>query len=69
MFADPCIIVKFIKKNPTRRNNVSKFHYSKTALAASGFSYVEGCWTCSWWTLSGVVTYEKPEAASAVLGS
>ena len=24
----------------------------KTALAASGFSYVEGCWTCSWWTLS-----------------
>jgi hypothetical protein len=21
---------------------------SKTALAASGFSYVEGCWTCSW---------------------
>jgi len=27
----------------------------KTALAASGFSYVEGCWTCSWWTLSGTV--------------
>ena len=25
----------------------------KTALLASGFSYVEGCWTCSWWTLSG----------------
>ena len=25
----------------------------KTALAASGFSYVEGCWTCSWWTFSG----------------
>ena len=23
----------------------------KTALAASGYSYVEGCWTCSWWTL------------------
>ena len=22
----------------------------KTALAASGFSYVEGCWTCGWWT-------------------
>ena len=55
----------------------------KTALAASCFSYVEGCWTCSWWTLSGTVclttstnytskqpsTYEKPEAASAVLGS
>jgi hypothetical protein len=28
---------------------------SKTALAASGFSYVEGRWTCSWWTLSGTV--------------
>jgi len=27
----------------------------KTELAASGFSYVEGCWTCSWWTLSGTV--------------
>jgi len=27
----------------------------KTALATSGFSYVEGCWTCSWWTLSGTV--------------
>jgi len=27
----------------------------KTALAASGYSYVEGCWTCSWWTLSGTL--------------
>jgi hypothetical protein len=27
----------------------------KTALAASGFSYVEGCWMCSWWTLSGII--------------
>ena len=54
--------IRFIKKNPTRCNNVSKFYYSifiwsstclgqhtahhqepKTALAASGFSYVEGC--------------------------
>jgi len=24
----------------------------KTALAASDFAYVEGCWTCSCWTLS-----------------
>jgi len=23
----------------------------KTALAASGFAYVEGCWTCICWTL------------------
>jgi len=25
MFVDPCIIIQFIKKNPTRCNNVSKF--------------------------------------------
>ena len=60
-FMDPCIVVQFIKKNPTRCNNVSKLYYSifvwsstcfrrhtahhrepKTALAASGFLYVEG---------------------------
>jgi len=28
VFVDPCIIVKFIKKNPTKCNNVSKFYYS-----------------------------------------
>ena len=28
MFVDPCIIVQFIKKNPTRCNNVSDFYYS-----------------------------------------
>ena len=44
------------------------------SLAVSGFLYVEGCWTCSWLTLPGTAcqqpsTYEKPEAASAVLGS
>jgi len=93
-FVDPCIIVQFMKKNPTRYNNVSKFYYSifirsstcfrrhtahhqepKTALAASGFTYVEGCWT---YTVPDKVhqlnvhqpsTYEKPEVASAVLGS
>jgi hypothetical protein len=27
MVVDPCIIVKFIKKNPTRCNSVSKFYY------------------------------------------
>ena len=64
----------FIKKNPTKFNNASKFYIisylfvrsstcfgwhivhhqePKTALAASGFSYVEGCWTCSWWKLLG----------------
>ena len=29
----------------------------KTAQAASGFVYVEGCRTCSCWTLSGSVRY------------
>jgi len=28
IFVDPCIIVQFIKKNPTRCNNVSKCYYS-----------------------------------------
>jgi len=28
MLVDPCIIVQFTKKNPTRCNNVSKFYYS-----------------------------------------
>jgi len=80
MFVDPCLIVQFIKKNPTRCNNITKFYYSvfiwsstcsgrhtahhqapKTALAASGFLYVEGCWTCSWWTLSGTVcAWQRP---------
>jgi len=74
MFMDPCIVIQFIKRNPTRCNNVSKLYYSmfiwsstrfgrhtahhqepKTALAASGFAYVEGCWTWSWWTGSGTV--------------
>jgi hypothetical protein len=27
----------------------------KTALTAFGFSHVEGCWTCGWWTLSGTL--------------
>jgi len=29
----------------------------KTALAASGFSYVEGCWWCSCWTLTASSNY------------
>jgi len=33
----------------------------KTALAASGFSYMEGCWMCSWWMLSGIVcAWQRP---------
>jgi hypothetical protein len=35
--------------------NVFRAHYQepKTALAASGFAYVEDCWTCVCWMLSG----------------
>ena len=46
---------------------------AQTALAASGFAYVKGCWTL--WLLDSnhnvqqPFTYAKPEAASAVLGS
>ena len=29
----------------------------KIALAASGFAYVEGCWTCSCWTLPASNNY------------
>jgi hypothetical protein len=35
--------------------NTAHHREPKTALAASGFSYGDGCWTCSWWTLSGTV--------------
>jgi len=66
------------------RQHTAHHQEPKTALAASGFVYVEGCWMCSCWTLSGRVLYltasnnytsnnppcmQKPEAASAVLGS
>jgi fumarate reductase subunit D len=32
-------------------------HRPSSALTASGFLYVEGCWTCSCWTLSGTVLF------------
>jgi hypothetical protein len=38
----------------------------KTALATSGFTYVEGCWKSN---VQQPSTYAKPESASAVLGS
>jgi len=55
----------------------------KTVLTASGFAYMEGCWTCSWLdvvrhTVPDNVhqlhvqqpsTYKKLEAVSAALGS
>jgi len=49
----------------------------KTALASSGFACMEGCLTCSCWTLARrpattvqqPSTHVKPEDANAVLGS
>jgi hypothetical protein len=35
--------------------HIAHHQESKTALAPFGFACVEGCWTCSWWTLSGTV--------------
>jgi hypothetical protein len=69
MFVDLFIKVLSVEKNLYQNFYYSVFIWSstcfrwhtahhqepKTALAASGFSYVEGCWTCSWWTLSGTV--------------
>jgi len=51
------IYVKLDMFRATRRHHQEP----KTTLADSGFLYVEGCWTCGWWKLSG--------CASAVLGS
>jgi hypothetical protein len=47
---------------------------AKTTLTTSGFSYVEGCWhtvpeNIHQLHVQQPSTYEKPEAASAVLGS
>jgi len=53
MFMDPCIIVQFIKKNPTRCNNVSKCVPDNVHQLHVQQPY----------------TYKKPEAAIAVLGS
>ena len=45
----------FIRSSTCFGRHTAHHQEPKTALAASGFSYVEGCWTCSWWTLSGTV--------------
>jgi len=69
----------FIWSSTCFGRHIAHHQEPKTALAASGFAYVEGCWTCSCWTLSAdsvqqlhvrqPSTYAKPEAARAVLGS
>ena len=46
----------YIKSNMFRATH----HHQepKTALAASGFACVEGCWSCSCWTMMGGVSPE-----------
>jgi len=67
----------FIRSSTCFGRHTAHHQEPKTALAASGFAYVEGCWACGCWTLPDSVqqphvqqpsTYAKPEAASAVLG-
>jgi len=43
----------FIRGSTCFGRHTAHHQESKTALAASGFAYVEGCWTCGCWTLSG----------------
>ena len=43
----------FIWSSTCFGRHTAQHQEAKTALAASGFPYVEGCWTCSRWTLSG----------------
>jgi len=60
----------FIWSSTCFRQHNAHHQEPKTALAASGFAYVEGCVVggrCPPTTQPS--TYEKPEAASAVLGS
>jgi len=51
-------IIPYFKWSSTCFGRHTAHHQEpKTAQAASGFAYVEGCWTCSCWTLSGSVRY------------
>jgi len=41
----------FIWSSTCFRRHTARHQEPKTALAASGFAYMEGCWTCGCWTL------------------
>jgi hypothetical protein len=45
----------FIWSSTCFGQHTAHHHEPKPALAVSGFSYVEGCWTCRRWTWSGTV--------------
>jgi len=49
-------IIPYFKWSPTCFGRHTAHHQEpKTAHAASGFANVEGCGTCSCWTLSGSI--------------
>ena len=48
---------KFIWSSTCFGRHTAHHHEPKTALAASGFAYVEGCWPSSCWTLSASSNY------------
>ena len=70
MFVDLCIIVNatvyqnfyfvFIWSPTCFGRHTAHHQEPKTALAASGLAYVEGCWTFSCWTLSSNYTSNNP---------
>ena len=56
------VIIPYFKWSSTCFGRHAAHHQEpKTAQAASGFAYVEGCRTCSCWTLSGSV--QRPTTA------
>jgi hypothetical protein len=52
-----CIIPYFKWSSTCFGRHTAHYQEPKTAQAASGFAYVEGCRTCSCWTLLGSVRY------------
>jgi len=49
------IIIPYLYEAQHFLGDTTHHQEPKTALTASGFSYIEGCWTCGWWMLSGTV--------------
>jgi len=54
-----CITIYFIfiKSSTCFGRHTAHHQEPKTALAASGFACMEGCWTCSCWTLTASSNY------------
>ena len=50
----------FIRSSTCFGRHIAHHQEPKTALAASGFTHVEGCWTCGCWTLSGRASSNLP---------